>query len=91
MNNFLEIVFEEKYLHLDLFFFGISICLIISILIAMFFISSSNTYRQLLSSLKFLCFVLSISFMYLAIGYLLDDVFAGHIKTYLLSLYSMLF
>ena len=91
MNNFFEAIFNEKYLNLDLFFFGISICLIVLILVAMFFVSSSDTYRQLLSSLKFLCFVLLISFVYLIIGYFFVDVFAGYIKTYLLSFYSLIF
>ncbi len=91
MNDFLEILFNEKYLNLDLFFFVISICLILLILLAMFFISSSDTYRQLLSVLKFICFVLLLSFIYLAIGYFLDDMFAGYVKTYFLSVYGLFF
>lgn len=91
MNNFMEIVFNERYLNLDLFFFVISFCLIIVILAAMLFVSSSNTYRQLLSGLKFLCFVLLLSFIYLAIGYFVDDMFAEYIKTYFLSFYSLFF
>lgn len=87
----MEIVFNERYLNINLFFLTISICLIILILAAMFFVSGSSTFRQLLSGLKFLCFVLLLSLIYLAMGYFLDDIFAGYVKTYFLSFYSLFF
>lgn len=86
MSSMAKMPVAEKILQIDLFLIGISVCLLVVVILSMFFISDSKTYRQMLSSLKFLCFVLIISLVFLIIGYLFVDTFAEYVRVYLVNI-----
>ncbi len=74
----------EKILQIDLFLIGISTCVLVVIILCMFFVSDSRIYSQLLSALKLFCFILAFSLISLALGYVFVDTFAEQVKVYLM-------
>ncbi len=85
MSSMAKMPVAEKILQIDLFLIGISVCLLVVVILSMFFISDSKTYRQMVSAFKFLCFVLIVSLVFLIIGYLFVDTFAEYVRVYLVS------
>jgi hypothetical protein len=88
MNHLLEIVFNEKYLRVSLYFQVLSICLIALTFVAVFIISNPKTYRQLFYAIKLLSFIFFVNFLYVFIGYFLVQNFASEIGAYYISFWQ---
>lgn len=73
----------EKFIQINIFLLGISILVLLVIFPFMLFVTGSRTYSQLISAIKLFCFILSISLVSLAFGYIFVDSFAEEVNKYL--------
>lgn len=79
----IESIFNESSLNLALFFLGLSVLFSIFVLLWMFLLSKSDSYKAAMALFKFTLFVVVIALLYVSIGYFISDSFAQMIENYL--------